>query len=533
MYKRMTVLFCLMVAVAATLFFRLYYLTAGDSLSTAAKTQSSYTLDVVSERGTIYDRNLQPLTGNRERYIAAVMPCRQSLAALSQELSGQRREQMIESFSDNRPFLIEVDSPDIYAYGVDVFKSSERYSSPQLAAHIIGHLQDGKGAYGIERSYDEILSSCGSKVSISYAVDARKSPLAGVAPAISRNYSGEGVVLTLDKEIQQLVEEAAGYYIEKGAVVVMDIHTGDIVASASFPAFDPGDVSASMDAPGSPFVNRAFSAYNVGSTFKLLTAACALDSGISENLGYECKGYIEIDSVRFNCHKLTGHSWLTMQRAIEQSCNPYFINLGQKLDPARYLELCRAVGFSRSIRLAPQLSTSAGTLPSVEALQNHAELANFSFGQGALTASPVQIAQLICCIANGGSAVSPHLVAGATADGETLSQENPATAPVRVISQNTAQILQRMMVATVEEGSGQNAKPDIGSAGGKTASAQTGIFLENGSEIVHAWFSGFYPAKDPKYAIVVLNEGGNSGGAVAAPVFRQVANGIQRLGKLS
>ncbi|MCI8622048.1 MAG: penicillin-binding protein 2 [Provencibacterium sp.] len=529
MLKRMTVLYASILCLAATLFFRIYYLTSGEALSTAAKTQSSYTLEVLHERGTIYDSRFQRLTNQGERYLAAVMPCPQALSALSEKLAGERRTQMIESFQNNRPFLIEVPNDKIYAYGVDVFTAYNRYSEDQLAAHIVGHLQDGVGAYGIEKAYDAILSSCGSQVEVSYTVDAHAAPLSNVPPVIREERSEEGVVLTLDLDIQRAAEEVASYYIHRGAVVVMDVSNGDIKASVSLPDFDPNHVADALQAEGNPFINRVNSAYNVGSTFKLLTAACALDHGVSENLGYECVGAIEIAGVRFRCHKIAGHSWLTMQRALEQSCNPYFINLGQKLDPADLLELCGAVGLARQTKLAPQLLSAAGTLPDAEELASRAALANFSFGQGSLTATPLQIAQVISCIANGGNAVTPRLVAGATTDGLTLSDENPNVSPVQVISPQTAAVLRRMMVSTVEQGSGTAAKPDFGSAGGKTASAQTGVYSEEGKEIVHAWFSGFYPAQNPRYAIVVLNENGNSGGAVAAPVFRGIANAIHEI----
>lgn len=529
MRKRLVILYCVMIGVAAALFFRFYYLTSGDLLSTAAKTQSSYTLNVFNERGTIFDSRFNKLTNLTPKYIAAVMPCPQSIEALSRALTGDSRTQMVKRFEDNRPFLIEVDSPNIYSYGVDVFQTYQRYQENQPAAHIVGHLNGENGAYGIEKSYNEILSSCGSNVKISYTVDARSSPLIGVPPEIIKNYSNEGIVLTLDLEIQKIAEEAAGFYIDKGAVVVMDVQNGDIIAAVSLPTFQPDQLEQSMDDENKPFVNRCFSAFNVGSTFKLLTASCALDHGFSENFGYECTGAIEINGVRFGCHKAEGHSWLTMQRAIEQSCNPYFINLGQRLNPKDLLELGEAIGFSRQTKLAPLLITAPGTLSTVENLQNRAEMANFSFGQGTLTASPLQIAQLISTIANGGKSVTPRLVAGATKDGQTLSEENQNVAPVQVVSPQAAALLSRMMISTVEQGSGTSAKPDFGSAGGKTASAQTGMYREGGSEIVHAWFSGFYPAEKPKYAIVVLNEGGYSGGKVAAPVFKRIADGIAAL----
>ena len=137
---------------------------------------------------------------------------------------------------------------------------------------------------------------------------------------------------------------------------------------------------------------------------------------------------------------------------------------------------------------------------------------------------------MAAAIANGGELLTPQLVLGATADGQSLTEPAAVYAANQAISANTAQTLQRMMVQVVEQGSGGNAKPQRGGAGGKTASAQTGILNEMGQEMVHAWFVGIYPADLPRWSVVVLCEGGGSGGDTAAPVFRQICDGIARLG---
>ena len=155
-----------------------------------------------------------------------------------------------------------------------------------------------------------------------------------------------------------------------------------------------------------------------------------------------------------------------------------------------------------------------------------AETANFSFGQGSLTATPVQLACLVSAAANGGGGVTPRLVRGVTADGERLSLETARYDPIPVFSQRAAAAVREGMIGVVEHGSGTAAKPDAGGAGGKTASAQTGQFVD-GKEIVHAWFAGFCPAEEPRWAIVVFVEAGESGGDAAAPVFREIAQALE------
>ena len=136
-------------------------------------------------------------------------------------------------------------------------------------------------------------------------------------------------------------------------------------------------------------------------------------------------------------------------------------------------------------------------------------------------------------VANDGAAVTPKLIAGYTGDGQTISEYTPTYSPRQVIRESAALQVQQMMIQVVEEGSGTKARPKALGAGGKTASAQTGTYDENGEEIVQAWFAGFYPADEPQYAIAVLAEGMESGGDYAAPVFAEICDRIAELGKLN
>jgi penicillin-binding protein 2 len=214
-----------------------------------------------------------------------------------------------------------------------------------------------------------------------------------------------------------------------------------------------------------------------------------------------------------------------MERALEVSCNCYFINLAAGLRPELLLTLAGNMGLGEAVELAEGMLTQPGNLPAPEELANPAAYANFSFGQGSSLASPLQMAVAVAAIANSGLAVTPRLVMGVTEDGLTLTEPNPTYAASRVLSESTAAILRDLMIRVVEEGSGAPAMPRTGSAGGKTSSAQTGQ-LVGGKEIVHAWFAGFYPADRPRYSIAVFVEGGESGERVAAPIFKAICDGI-------
>jgi penicillin-binding protein 2 len=217
-----------------------------------------------------------------------------------------------------------------------------------------------------------------------------------------------------------------------------------------------------------------------------------------------------------------------MQRALNVSCNAYFITLAQELGAEYLPEFVRGMGLGGGVSLAPGMTAQAGNLPTAQELQNPAELANFGFGQGVALASPLQIAAAVAEIANGGTEITPELVLGVTEDGETLRDIREPYALNRVMSERTAEIVRKLMVNVVAEGSGRTAAPKEGGAGGKTSSAQTGKY-KDGEEIVHAWFAGFYPAEKPRYSIAVFIEGGGSGEQAAAPVFKEIADGIAEL----
>ena len=400
--------------------------------------------------------------------------------------------------------------------------------SSQLAPHVIGYLDGENGAAGIEKAYDSLLKQFGGSLCLRYQINAAGNPIGRELPQEVQEGYGRpgGVVLTLDKEIQSIAQSAAKRWIDKGAVVVMDVRSGDLLAVVSLPDFDPNNLSKSMAQKDSPFFNRAFHGeYNVGSTFKLVTASTALEQGIGRFRTFDCTGAVKVEDVTFHCHKLSGHGVLDMQGAMEWSCNPYFITLGQMAGGENILKKAQAIGFGSPSQLAPGISTASGSLPALEAMESPAEVANLAFGQGKLTATPVQIAQLVSTMANGGRRVHPRLVYGTTQDGLSIQNQEEGYAQNQVISPAAAKRTAQFMVDTVEHGSGQKAKPKAGGAGGKTASAQTGIY-EDGAEIVHAWFAGFYPDEEPLYAIVVLAEGMESGGDYAAPVFQEIADGI-------
>ncbi len=527
--KRMLSVFFLLCFLMGTLFLRFYSLAASEALAAAANRQGTKTLTVTTTRGQIYDHRFTPLVNTEKSTIAAVLPSPSSADLLLDAVPVLDRAAVLTRLQAGEPFTavlanrLPSDTTEL-----QTFVTTKRYADNQLAPHIIGHLTNGgtEGGYGIEKAYDTFLKEHTTQTTITYFLDAKGGSIQGREPAISAPAASDaGVVLTLDRELQQIIEEVGKQQIDKGAIVVMT-PDGKIRGCASFPAFSPTNLSDSLkDEANQPMFNRTFGSYAVGSTFKIATAATALESGISPTLSYFCSGQIAVKEQVFGCHKHTGHGKLTLSQAMAESCNPYFISLGLSLDRTKLLQTARDLSFSKRYELAPGFYTQAGYLPTADELFNPAEVANLSFGQGKLMATPIQIATMTCAILNGGKTPTPKLVEGLTLDGSTLSEAYPTAAPTDAMKEETAAQLQEFLIASVMDKANQEAKPTKTTAGGKTATAQTGNY--NGDEeVMQGWFTGFFPAENPQYVVTVLCEDAESGNATAGPVFREIADRI-------
>lgn len=532
MQKRVIGIFCAVTLIFTTLIYRVYYIVASDYLSMASTGQGSYNLPIATTRGMIYDRNMRGLVNNTYEYVAAVLPSPAAASAVLPVIPEDERTAVVQRLSETMPFALKVPTNDIYAKGVDVFRIPDRYGGYPYAPHIIGYLGgDGiTGVAGIEKSYDEQLKNAGGKVKCSYKVDAAGHVMQAAAMSVERENETplSGVCLTLDRDIQKIAQEALIAGCDSGAAVVLDIDTGDILAMTSIPVFDQNDIAASLDSSDAPFISRAVSGYNIGSVFKLAVSAAALEKGVSQGREHICEGYVDVGGVIFRCNNNAVHGLCDMQKALQVSCNTYFITLAGELGSDYLLSFCWNMGFGEPDSLATGMTTQAGNLPDEAELANPAALANFGFGQGSSLATPLQMATFVAAAANGGKGVMPTLVSGFTDDGENIIDIREPFATNRLISTRTADIMKNLMVGVVKDGSGRTANPVTGGAGGKTSSAQTGKFVD-GKEVVHAWFAGFYPAERPKYSIVVFVEGGISGEHVAAPIFKSIADGIAGL----
>ena len=522
LYKRALSLYMLICLCFMALLFKIVDINR-ENYSSVTRNQSTKTLTVGEKRGTIYDRSYIPLTDSRKNLVAAVTPTVQSAEYLRDYFTQKELE---ERMSDGYPFLCRV-KEEINNEHIRTFSVPERYGEDILAPHIIGYLDsEKKGVSGIEKAYDSYLTENGGKLTVSFQVDAVGRVLAGMDKTVTdSNFSSKaGVVLTLDSRIQNIAESALrDSRIESGAVIVMKAGTGELLAVASAPDFNPDRVGDSLKAENSPLVNKALCSYSVGSVFKSVVVAFALEKGISADEVYECKGEITVGDTTFRCFNGTAHGETDMASALENSCNTYFINLSRRLDADGLLELCRRLGFGEGDALAPSMETSSGTLPSEDSLRIKGNLANFSFGQGDLSATPLQLAKAYHALATGFT-VTPVLVRGLT-NSEGLMTLTEKTKKERIFSDSTVMKIREMLSGVVSDGLADKAKSELLSLAGKTGTAQSGIY-EGGKEICRTWFTGFFPSGNPNYIIVVLDENGEGGNVDCAPVFKRICEGI-------
>jgi len=525
MIRRTGVFYLGVAAAMIGLIFRIFGLSVGDNAFRAETVYANREghLTLYRTKGLIYDENLIPLAGGQPCRYLVVNPRdfpKENIVSLAQ-LCGVDHSVLLEKLKKETPFVLKTFETPEEMTGIHIFEGVSRYSG--VAQHLLGYLDsaDEVGMSGIEKEYDQYLDLFAETVSVRYKPDAIRGAIAGLGvEECPSEITQNGVVLTLNEGLCRELERSMDEHIEKGAGIIMDCQNGEIKAIASRPGYNESKLFEYMDSTEGELINRALSAQTVGSVFKMIVAACALEKNV-EDFKFFCDGGIMIGEHTFACHEHSGHGEVLMKEAFAQSCNAYFIALGQLLGYECLSEMANRFGYGKSIELLGSIKASGGNVPD----QNgNLSLANFCIGQGELTASPMQISVMTAVIANGGILIEPSIYKGLFLNGNLKDQSQPKEGR-RILSAEHAEKLKEFCIYTVESGTGKNAKPEIGSAGGKTSSAQTGI-VENGKEKLNVYFTGFYPAEEPRYAITVFAEDGISGGKTCAPVFRSICDYI-------
>jgi cell division protein FtsI (penicillin-binding protein 3) len=526
-------------------FGRLTYLQLyrhSEYLSRAMR-QQQRTIEITPERGTIFDRNGKPLAMSISVDSAFAVPSEiadENLAA--RLLSGVINKPQVEieaRFESSRSFAwiarkLPPEKADAISKlnlkGIYLQKENQRfYPKRDLAAHVLGFVDvDEKGLSGIERELDSQIRGKSERIVV--MADARQRWFDGGQAQRERPAS---VVLTLDEKIQYTADRELAAAIAKthavaGTVIVMNPNTGEILAMANWPKFNPNKAS---DAPPETWMNRAVSAiYEPGSTFKLITLAAGFDQNITRpDEVFDCEnGAVYISGHRIRDHKPFG--LLTVSDILAKSSDVGAIKIALRLGAPKFYEYIRAFGFGTLTGVELPYE-SRGRLARLEDWRP-ISVGSISMGQE-IGVTPLQLISAVSAIANGGLLYKPRIVAELRRGEKVLPAEG-SLAPVdpkRVIRPETAATLRQLMEGVVLHGTGPLAHLDGWTSAGKTGTAQkidptTGRYSP--TQYI-ASFTGFAPINNPAVTILVSLDspvGLHEGGDVAAPVFKRIAEQV-------
>ena len=506
-----------------------------------AQRQQQRIVEVTPRRGAIYDRDMRPLAMSTPVDSCFAVPSEiadQSLAArLLSSVLGMPPEVIETRLGSSRSFVWiarKLPPQKVQAIaalnlkGVYFQKENQRfYPKRELAAHVLGYVDlDEKGLGGIEYQLDDQIRAKPEKILV--MADARRRWFDATE---AQRDAGASVVLTLDEKVQYIAERELATAVAKthalaGTVVAHNPNTGELLAVANWPRFNP---NAAGEGSQDAHMNRAISAlYEPGSTFKLITLAAAFDEHITrpEEI-FDCQnGAVYVAGHRIRDHKPFG--LLTVSDILAQSSDVGAIKVALRLGAPKFYDYIRAFGFG-----APTGVDLPGESKGlVRRLENWTPLSIGSISMGQeIGVTPIQLVTAVSAIANGGLLYKPHIVAELRRSDRVVPSASQPAEPKRVIQPQTAATLRRLMEGVILNGTGKLARLDGWTAGGKTGSAQkidpaTGRYSPN--KLI-ASFTGFAPLNSPAVTIFISldsPEGLHEGGQVAAPVFKRIAEQV-------
>lgn len=574
--------FCLFILIV-----RLWYLqiVKGEFFRDRSENNRLRTIYLPSPRGLVFDRNGELLVRNRPSFnvdlVVEDSPNPKKTIETLAEIVGEDPQVLLERLSKQtkrRRFEPKLLLRDISRDMVGTI-SAQRHRLPGiivsvvptreyvhggLASHLVGYIReinqdqlksptyrgyrlgDDIGQAGIESALERYLR--GERGSQAVIVNALGNKIgeAFFQPEIP----GTNVTLTIDAKVQKVADKLLEG--KKGAIVAMDVQTGDIIAMSSGPTFDPNiftseiskeDWSDLTNVKEEKLSNRVLQgAYPPGSVFKIFVAAAALSEGVvTPNERITCNGALQFGRRSFRCHKHSGHGSVDLFESIVQSCDVYFYTVGQRLGVDRIYHYAHDIfGFGQSTDLGLG-EESAGLIPSTKWKQEYfrnpedkrwypGETLPVAIGQGAVTTTPLQIARGLAAVVNGGKLLKPRVVKQLVAsDGRVIQQASDQPEVVGSVDLEPWILdqVKKAMVGVVEDkrGTGHRAalpKERGISVGGKTGTAQVASRESGSKREDHAWFAGYAPADQPRIVVVAILENAGHGGAVAAPVVHDV-----------
>jgi stage V sporulation protein D (sporulation-specific penicillin-binding protein) len=554
--KRLVMSLIVGVMIFAVIDIRLGYVQffLGDWLTSGAKDLWSRNIPFEPERGKILDRNGEELATNQSAPTVFVVP-RQitdpsttaeklaSVLNISVEKAYKYVTKQAMNVRINEARKISYDKAkevrDLNLKGVYIGEDSKRYyPNGSYLSHVLGFAGiDNQGLMGLELSYDEELS--GEKGSVKFFSDAKGKRMPEMADDFEAPEDGYDLKLTIDSKIQTIVEReldnAQAKYNPEGIIAIaMNPNNGEILAMSSRPTFDP----ANFRNVSQEIYNRnlpIWSTYEPGSTFKIITLAAALEENKVDlyKEKFHDPGHIEVGGSTLHCWKRGGHGTQTFLEVVQNSCNPGFVELGQRLGKEKLFQYIKDFGFGKKTGIDLQ-GEGKGILFNLDRV-GPVEQATTAFGQG-VAVTPIQQVAAVSAAVNGGTLYKPY-IAKELVDpetGEVIMRKTPQ-AKENVISEETSKQIRTALESVVAQGSGGKAFVDGYRVGGKTGTAQKakdGKYLEN-NHIVS--FMGVAPADDPQIVVYLALDNPKGtiqfGGVVAAPIAGNIIeDSLQAMG---
>jgi len=553
----------------------------GNEYSTLAAKQQLTTTTIEAKRGTIYDCNGNILATSATVWTVYIAPqdiaddkearlisdgLAEILALDAEEIYQKTKkntayERIVKRVEEGtaakiRAFISEHSLGSVI--GLD--EANKRYyPNGSLASTVLGFVgDDNQGLEGIEYQYDSLLRGVPGKVVSSK--NARGSDMPFNYETMVEAQQGNSLSLTIDSFVQYSVEKHLEEAIDinsatnRGCAIVMNVNTGAVLGMTTKPDFDPNtpftitneymlammenyksndaeltDEEAYNKALREQWRNKAIAdVYDPGSVFKTVTGSAAEEEGlVNSHSTFNCPGYIVISGTRYKCHNTDGHGHQNLSNIYENSCNPAFIEIGQRLGVKKFYQYFKAYGLN--LKTGIDLPGEANSIFYTDQNMGPVELASESFGQ-TFQISPIQMITAVCAVANGGYLVKPHILKEVTDGNGKIIQTEDKSVVRQVISNQTSKHMCEMLQSVVENGSGKNAYVAGYRMAGKTGTSQKiGSSTEDNMQYI-ASFCGFAPADKPEYAVIVMVDephGANIyGSAVAAPVASAIMEEI-------
>lgn len=555
--KKIVAVFALCMAAMLFLIGRLGYLMLlrADYYSEKAQDLHERERSIKAARGKILDCNGKVLADNKTVCTISVIHSQikepeKVIDVLTEEL-GLERDQVkkrVEKNSSIERIKTNVDKQTgdkIREYdlaGVKVDEDYKRnYPYGNLASKVLGFTgSDNQGIVGLEVKYESILK--GTDGQILTMTDARGVELSDTGEGRKEPVSGKNLILSLDANLQEYAQQAAYQALEQKqadsvSIILMRPGNGEILAMVNVPEYDlndPFNLKKSTNGMSQQEIqderNKMWrngcinDTYEPGSTFKIITASAALEEGVvTPEDTFSCPGFRIVDDRRIRCHKTTGHGSETFVQGVMNSCNPVFIEVGQRLGTDAFYRYFQQFGLLEKTGI--DLPGEARTIMHQKKDIGPVELATISFGQS-FQITPIRLAATVCSLINGGHQITPHFGVEVREDDGTLLETLSYKEGKQIVSEQVSKTMRTILEKVVSEGGGKKAYIEGYHIGGKTATSET---LPRSANKYISSFLGFVPAEDPRIlGICIINnpQGVYYGGTICAPVMRTVFENI-------